>query len=97
MKALAEFSTVVGVAFAMKAIPKSKRNIPIVLGVLFRCTVMFFANLLILPLFTSTSFMMVLLLSPIIAVFNVIQGFISVLGGIILKEAVIKKIPAFRK
>jgi riboflavin transporter FmnP len=97
MKALAEFSTVVGVAFAIKSIPKFKRSVPIIFGVLFRCAVMFFANLLILPLFTSTLFMAVLLQSPPIAVFNIIQGFISVLGGIILKEAVIKKIPAFRK
>ncbi|MBS7635620.1 hypothetical protein KEJ34_09140 [Candidatus Bathyarchaeota archaeon] len=97
MKALAEFSTVAGVAFSMKVIPKFKRHMPIIFGVLFRCTIMFFATLIILPLFTQTSFMTILLQSHLYAAFNAIQGIISIFGGMLLQEAVRKKIPAFSK
>lgn len=97
MKALAEFSTVTGVAFSLKAIPKFKQYTSIIFGVLFRCTIMFFANLIILPLFTQKSFMEILLQGYLYAVFNAIQGFISIFGGILLQEAARKKIPAFSK
>lgn len=94
MKALAEFSTATGAALALKLFPKCRRIAPLILGVLFRCVIMFFANLLVLPLFTPLSFLQVLAVSPLVAVFNAIQGSISIFGGFLIYEAVKKRIPS---
>jgi len=97
MKALAEFSTAVGAALALKAFPKYRRITLPILGILLRCVVMFFATLLVFPLFYSQSFSQVLLISPLVAVFNVIQGSISTFGGLFLYEAVRKRLsPMFQ-
>ena len=82
MKALAEFSTVLGVAFAFKFIPKFKQFSAFTFGILFRCMIMFFANLLFFPIS----------ISPLIAAFNVIQGIISISLGFFVFKATERKI-----
>lgn len=94
MKALAELSTAAGAALALKVSSKYKWAALLILGLLFRCVVMFFANLLVLPLFTSMPFAEVLAVSPLVAIFNAIQGSISIFGSLFLHKAVIKSIPS---
>ena len=84
MKALAELFTVAGMFSALMIIPKFKREASFLLGIAFRCVAMFFANLLILPIG----------LSPLIAVFNVIQGSVSIFVGYLIYEAVKKRMPS---
>lgn len=93
MKAVAELSTVVGVAFALRVTPKFKRSASLVAGILTRCLVMFFANLLVLPAYYQTPLGVAVAISPLIALFNVGQGSISVLGGFFIYEAIRKRIP----
>jgi len=93
MKGLAELSNVAGMAFALKKVPRFKRSAPLALGILTRCLVMFFSNLLVLPAYYKIPFMLVLGMSPLIAAFNVIQGSISVLGGFFIYEAIKERIP----
>lgn len=84
MKAVAELSSVVGVALALKAVPRFKKIASFILGVSTRCFVMFFPNLFLFPL----------ALSPLIALFNIIQGSISILGGFFIHEAIRRRIPS---
>jgi len=91
MKALAEVSTAAGAALALKAFPKYGRMASLTLGILSRCVVTFFANLLVLPLFYS---MDAISLSLFITSFNAIQGSISILGGLLIYEAIKKGIPS---
>lgn len=84
MKATAELSTVVGIAFALKVTPKFKKTASVASGILTRCFVMFFPNLFLFPLE----------ISPLIALFNAIQGSISILGGFFIYEALKRRIPS---
>ena len=85
MKGLAEFSTVLGMAVALKLASRSrfKKTLAYVFGISSRCITMFFANLLI---FSSV-------MSFLIAAFNVIAGSISILGGFLIYEAIKKRFP----
>jgi riboflavin transporter FmnP len=81
MKALAEFSTILGMAFALKLFKKNTKITKIaslILGVSSRSIIMFFANLIIFPQ------MAVILTSLLTVAFNVIQGSISVALGYFL-------------
>lgn len=84
MKAVAELSTVVGIALALKMAPRFKKIASFILGVSARCFVMFFPNLFLFPLE----------ISPLIALFNAIQGSISILGGFFIYEALKRRIPS---
>jgi hypothetical protein len=94
MKTLAELSTVVGMACALKVAPRYRRGMSLLLGLLARCLIMFFANLLVLPTYYQTPFATTLAISPFIALFNAVQGSISILGGLLIFEAVKKRIPS---
>lgn len=93
-KALAELSTAAGAALALKVSQKYRGILLPLLAISFRCIIMFFTNLLILPLFTPQSFLQVFTLSPFVAMFNIIQGSISVFGGLFLYKTVKKRIPS---
>jgi len=82
MKALAELSTVTGMALGLRYAPKYKRSVAIALGVSARCIFMFFATLALFPIW----------MTPFAVAFNIIQGSISTLGGYFIYEAVKKRI-----
>ena len=95
MKALAEFSTILGIATTQKALQKTGKLAKIIspiLGVTSRCLTMFFANLIILPIYHGIPQTAVIGLSPIVVVFNCIQGTISVLLGYFLYSAITSRI-----
>ncbi len=96
MKALAEFSTILGMTFSLKLTKKSSLNrlISIILGVTLRVTTMLITNLIVLPNFYGIPFNEALLLSPLIGVFNLIQGFISMSAGYLIYEAIAKRAPS---
>lgn len=97
MKAIAEFSTVIGIALGLRLFKKPIRFVKassFALGIAIRCLIMFFWNLIVQPLYYGTPFMAVLLLSPLIGVFNVIQGSISILGGYFIYEAIKRRFPS---
>jgi riboflavin transporter FmnP len=97
-KALAEFSTIFGVALGLKwfkSLTKFTKSMSCVLGIVLRCVIMFFANLAIQPVYYGTPFMAVLLLSPLVGLFNAIQGSISILGGYLIYEAFLRRTPSY--
>ena len=55
---------------------------------------MFFANLSILPLYYFwMTFEKALILSPYVAAFNVVHGLLSMLGGYLIYEAIVRRTP----
>jgi riboflavin transporter FmnP len=84
MKAVAELSTVVGLAFALKTTTKFRNVISFASAITVRCFVMFLLNLLLFPVG----------ISPLIAAFNVIQGSISILGASSLHEIIKTRAPS---
>lgn len=95
MKALAEFSTILGIATTQKMLRKTgklAKASSLILGVTLRCLIMFFANLIILPIYYGTPQIAVIGLSPIVVVFNCIQGTISVILGYFLYSAITSRI-----
>jgi riboflavin transporter FmnP len=99
MKFAAEFSTMIGVYIVLRA--RSFSNVwlkiaALISGVLMRGIVMAMVNVLLLPIFTTTTQEFVLAWIHFIFAFNVIQGVISVFGGFLIYEAIVLRLPSLR-
>jgi len=96
MKALAEFSTILGMSLGLMWLKKTKFAKPVsfILGCASRVLVMVLANFVILPWYYGIPFYAVLQMSPLVASFNVIQGFLSIFGGYLVYEALIRRVPS---
>ena len=100
MKALAEFSTVLGMFIGMTIFKKSlklSKPASFIIGCAARVIIMAIANLVILPLYASMTFEAVLLTTPLTAVFNLIHGLLSIFGGYLIYEALKLRIPSLVK
>lgn len=96
MKALAEFSTIVGMIPFYRKTSKSLKALAIGFGITLRTVVMSAANLTLLPVFSTPYFPTteaVIAILPFIAGFNVAAGAISMLGGYFVYEALVKRVP----
>jgi riboflavin transporter FmnP len=93
MKFLAEFITILGVFIVLKIKKPTNKRLKIVAagsGILMRVLIMSVVNVLLLPLFyQSYTFEAIVLLLPLIGIFNVIQGVISIFGGFLFYEAIV--------
>jgi len=97
MKALAEFSTILGMTIGIRLFRNSERlrkPVAFILGCITRILTMFFANLVIQPLYYGYSFIEALLFSPYIMIFNLVQGFLSMFGGYLIYEAIRRRFPS---
>jgi len=100
MKALAEFSTILGMSMGLiqfrKTAKPSKPTKPIsfILGCTLRVIVMAFANLPVSVVYYGFPLEAAVSLSPFIAAFNVSQSFVSMFGGYLVYEAVIRRAPS---
>jgi riboflavin transporter FmnP len=94
MKALAEFSTILGMVLAFNRFTKNakltKAASPF-FGVASRSLAMFFANLIVLPVYYGLPQTAAFFLSPLIVAFNVAQGFIGIILGYFVYEALIRR------
>jgi len=94
MKALAELSTVLGMALATKLIKKPAKSTTIasfISGLSTRCITMFFANLTVLPFYYKIPMPATIALTPLITAFNMIQGLISMFLGFFLYNIIIHR------
>jgi len=103
MKFLAEFVTIVGVYVVLRArkpstFEKKWKTLSMISGIVLRVTVMDVANVLLLPMFTTfyKTPAAVIVIVPFISLFNTIQGAVSVFGGFLLYEAVIRRLPSLK-
>ena len=102
MKFLAEFSTIIGVYLVLRArrpTSFSWKLISMISGVSVRVIVMAIANIMLLPVFMSTfykSYEAVIVLIPLISLFNAVQGAISVAGGFLVYEALVLRFSSLK-
>jgi riboflavin transporter FmnP len=97
MKAIAEFSTILGMYAGsawLKPSTRLAKPVSFLLGDLARILAMTVMWLLVLPVYTSMPFDFALLTSPLAAVFNAMQGMISMFGGYLIYEALIRRLPS---
>jgi riboflavin transporter FmnP len=95
MKAIAELSTIAGMALFTRRTNRIGKAMSITLGLVLRVAVMSVVNLIVLPIFYAQyyTFSAAVLLLPLIGVFNIIQGSISIFGGLLIHKAIAGKIP----
>ena len=95
MKAIAEGATIAGMALWTRRTLRRGALLSLAFGLGLRIAVMSIANVIVLPLFYSKyyTFEAAVLLLPLLAVFNAIQGFISIGGGFLIHQAIAGKIP----
>lgn len=95
MKAVAEFSTILGMApFYTRGQDKRWRVMGMALGITLRILTMSLANLWILPTFYRFPFEAAVALLVPIAAFNAVQGGISIIGGWTLYQAAVWRMPS---
>jgi len=100
MKAIAEFSTVLGMAPFINKTGRIGKPMSIALGLVLRVVAMSLFNLVVLPIFYSAyypTFLAVVLFFPLLGAFNIIAGSISIFGGFLIHEALVKRIPSITR
>ncbi|MFB0567536.1 MAG: hypothetical protein ACETVM_02995, partial [Candidatus Bathyarchaeia archaeon] len=96
------FATIVGVYVVLRARKPTSDKLKIlamISGIIVRVALMDIANLLLLPIFMPAFYptnMAVFVLLPLFSLYNVIQGSISISGGFLLYEAVIRRLPSLK-
>ena len=95
MKAIAEVATIAGMALWIQRTNRLGKTLSIAFGLVLRVVVMSVANVIVLPIFYAQSYTLspAVLLLPMLGVFNTIQGFISIGGGLLIHKAIAGKIP----
>ncbi len=97
MKALAELSTVAGMALGLRVVPRFRKGVSFALGILMRCLVMLFANLPVSTMVYQMPFEAALGLSSFIVAFNAVQGSLGMLLGYFVYEGVRRRVPSLMK
>jgi len=97
MKALAEFSTVLGFYLGNKILrreSKLRRLFSYSLGCAVRILIMFLSTIPVFTLYYGMPLNVVLAISPMVGIFNLIHGFLSIFGGNLLYEALKRRVPS---
>ena len=95
MKASAEFSTALGFHIGRKILkPKLSLAVAYLLGFAIRIVVMFVQTIPVFTAYYGMPLNVTLAISPLVAVFNLIQGSITIFGGILIYESFKKRVPS---
>jgi len=97
MKALAEFSTVSGFYLGNKVYRKKQKlakALSYILGCGMRILIMFVFTIPVFTMYYSIPLTVALSMSPLVATFNLIQGFLSIFGGTFLYEILKRRAPS---
>lgn len=92
MKAIAEFSTVSGIAIGLRLPIRWRMVLSVIVSVALRIATQSITNLIVLPVYYGMPYNVVVGLLPMIGVFNAIQGTITVLLGYLLYEAYVRRV-----
>lgn len=93
MKAIAEFSTVMGIEIGLHLPSRYRKVVSVVVGVALRVAAMSVTNLVVLPAYYGLPYGVAVSLLPLIGIFNTMQGTLTVLMGYFLYEAFLRRIP----
>ncbi len=85
-----------GFKLTERLVPRMRKSAGSSMGILFRVAAMSLANIIVLPAFYGVPQSVAYGMLPLIALFNIAQGAITVLLGIFLDEAVRKRFPTPR-
>jgi len=91
MKALAEFSTILGMAPFKNRTGRLGKAFSLVFGLVARVAVTSLLNVIVLPVFYRYTFLATVLLLPLMGVFNVMAGCISIFSGYLIYEAMARR------
>jgi len=97
MKALAEFSTVLGFYLGNKVLKgesKLSKALSYSLGCGTRIIIMFIFTIPVFTLYYNMPLRVAFAISPMVAIFNLIHGFLSMFGGNLLYEAIKRRVPS---
>jgi len=97
MKALAEFSTILGMALVIRRKSRFSWALACILGIITRVVAMTAANLAVFPLIYKSTLEAAILLLPLLTLFNATQGIISIAGGYFAYIAIKRRIPRLVK
>ncbi len=97
MKALAEFSTILGMAISTNRANRTGKYLSIASGLIFRVVTMSLLILALPSIAYLPSFVAAVLFLPILGIFNIIAGAISIFGSLTVHEAIKKRIPSLNK
>jgi riboflavin transporter FmnP len=92
MKAIAEFSTVSGIAIGLRLPIRWRIILSVVAGAALRIATQSLTNLIVLPVYYGMPYNVAVGLLPMIGVFNAIQGTITVLLGYLLYMAYVHRV-----
>lgn len=94
MKAIAEFSTIVGMAIGLKTTKKLRLVIMFSMGLIMRVLVMIPINLLLISFGVMKVQGVLAIVVLLIVVFNILQGIITIFGGYSIYEIIKKHMPS---
>ena len=96
MKAIAEFSTVLGFYLGGRILKKESRlsiSISYILGCITRILIMNISTIPVFTLYYGMPLKVALAISPMVAAFNLLHGLLSIFGGNLLYEALKRRAP----
>jgi len=97
MKALAEFSTVLGFSLGRRLLKVESKLTGVLLYLLgcgVRIITMFLSTIPVFTLYYGMPLSTALAISPMVAIFNFIHGFLSIFGGNLIYEALKRRVPS---
>jgi len=92
MKAVAELSTILGIAVGLRLPARYRLAASVVGGVALRIAFMSGANLVVLPAYYGMPYNVAVGMLPMLGVFNAIQGGLTVTLGYLLYEAYVRRV-----
>jgi riboflavin transporter FmnP len=94
MKAVAEFSTIAGMAIGLKATKKFRLALMFAMGLIMRVLVMIPVNLLLISIGVMKVQGVLVTIVLLIGVFNILQGIITIFGGYLIYEIIKRHLPS---
>jgi riboflavin transporter FmnP len=92
MKAIAEFSTILGMAAGLRLPGRWGMVLSLLAGVALRIAILTIANLIILPTYYGMPYTVAVSLLPMIGIFNAIQGVLTILFAYLLYGAYVRRV-----
>lgn len=96
-KAAAEFSTVLGMTLFINKAGRMGKSMSIALGLILRVVTMSLFVLAAPSIAFLPSFLAAILFLPVLGAFNIVAGSISIFGGFLMYEALVRRIPSVKR
>lgn len=92
IKAIAEFSTILGIAVGLRLPSRWRRGASVLVGVALRIAAMSVTSLIVFTTYYGMAYDATVSMLPMIWVFNAIQGSLTVVVGYLLYEAYVRRV-----